>query len=114
MNCLKCGREIPETQVFCDDCLQVMASYPVKPGAAVYIPARPPARRQSPRKMLPAPAEQIARLKKTRLWLCILAGVLAICLGFSLYAAWHFRQALLEKDSIGKNYSTAASVAGTH
>ena len=114
MNCLKCGREIPETQVFCDDCLQVMESYPVKPGTAVYIPTRPPCKRQSSRKKPPAPAEQIARLKRTRLWLCILAGVLVICLGLSLYAAGHFRQVLLEKDSIGKNYSTAASVAGTH
>ena len=31
MNCLKCGREIEEGQVFCNDCLVQMAKYPVKP-----------------------------------------------------------------------------------
>lgn len=34
MNCLKCGREIEEGQVFCNDCLVQMAKYPVKPGTS--------------------------------------------------------------------------------
>ena len=40
MNCVKCGREIPETQVFCDSCLSVMDKYPVKPGTLVQLPRR--------------------------------------------------------------------------
>ena len=40
MNCLKCGREIEEGQVFCNDCLVQMAKYPVKPGTAVQLPSR--------------------------------------------------------------------------
>lgn len=39
MNCLKCGREIEEGQVFCNDCLVQMAKYPVKPGTAVQLPS---------------------------------------------------------------------------
>ena len=31
MNCMKCGREIPEQQTFCDVCLEVMSQYPVNP-----------------------------------------------------------------------------------
>lgn len=114
MNCLKCGNTIPETQVFCEDCLHVMEAYPVKPGTAVYIPSRPAYKRQAARKKPPTPEKQIARLKRTRLWLGLLSGLLAICLGVSAFAAWHFRQALLEKDSIGKNYSTVTDVTGTN
>lgn len=40
LNCLKCGREIEEGQVFCNDCLVQMAKYPVKPGTAVQLPSR--------------------------------------------------------------------------
>lgn len=40
VNCLKCGREIEEGQVFCNDCLVQMAKYPVKPGTAVQLPSR--------------------------------------------------------------------------
>ena len=42
MNCVKCGREIPEDQVFCEICLTEMENYPVKPGTAVHIPPRLP------------------------------------------------------------------------
>ena len=38
---MKCGREIPVGQVFCDECLEDMEKYPVKPGTAVQLPARP-------------------------------------------------------------------------
>lgn len=38
MNCMKCGREIPVGQVFCDGCLKVMETYPVKPDTAIHLP----------------------------------------------------------------------------
>ena len=41
MNCMKCGREIEEGQVFCIDCLKDMEKYPVRPGTAVHLPKRP-------------------------------------------------------------------------
>ena len=40
MNCMKCGVEIPEQQVFCDHCLQIMEQYPVKPDAHIHLPKR--------------------------------------------------------------------------
>lgn len=40
MNCLKCGREIPAQQVFCESCLKEMAGQPVKPGTLVLLPVR--------------------------------------------------------------------------
>ena len=41
MQCMKCGREIPAGQVFCEECLAEMADYPVKPGTVVTLPNRP-------------------------------------------------------------------------
>lgn len=41
MQCMKCGREIPVGQVFCEECLAEMAAYPVKPGTVVTLPNRP-------------------------------------------------------------------------
>jgi hypothetical protein len=38
---MKCGREIPAGQVFCEECLAEMAEYPVKPGTVVTLPPRP-------------------------------------------------------------------------
>lgn len=41
MQCMKCGREIPAGQVFCEECLAEMTEYPVKPGTVVTLPSRP-------------------------------------------------------------------------
>lgn len=111
MNCMKCGVEIPETQVFCSDCLQVMDAYPIKPGTAVHIPVREPYRRSASRKKPPTPAEQIARLKKTRRRLLILILVLMISLGISLFAVHRMYRQLQEKETIGKNFSTVSTVS---
>ena len=40
MRCLKCGRELKESQVFCDICREDMANYPVKPGTPIQLPPR--------------------------------------------------------------------------
>lgn len=68
VNCLKCGREIEEGQVFCNDCLVQMAKYPVKPGTAVQLPSRGSAavskKVHSRRRGRTAPEEQLKALKK--------------------------------------------------
>ncbi len=68
LNCLKCGREIEEGQVFCNDCLVQMAKYPVKPGTAVQLPSRGSAavskKVHSRRRTKAAPEEQLKALKK--------------------------------------------------
>lgn len=38
--CMRCGREIEEGQVFCQDCLKEMSRYPVDPNTVVQIPLR--------------------------------------------------------------------------
>ena len=67
MNCMKCGANTPEGQVFCDHCLSVMEHYPVKPGAHIHLPKQAEAsesvKKPSKKKRTPSPEEQIAALK---------------------------------------------------
>ena len=41
MGCMKCGKELASTQVFCDECLEKMEKSPVKTNAVVVLPTRP-------------------------------------------------------------------------
>ena len=43
MGCMKCGKKTGKTSVFCDECLEKMADYPVEPNAVVHLPNRPAA-----------------------------------------------------------------------
>lgn len=50
MGCMKCGKKLGESQVFCDECLAEMEKRPVKPGTVVKLPKRtssPPAKKRS-------------------------------------------------------------------
>ena len=40
MSCMKCGKKLGETQVFCDECLEKMAQCPVEINAVVNLPKR--------------------------------------------------------------------------
>lgn len=106
MHCMKCGREIQDGQVFCPDCLAVMAKHPVSPKAHAVIPRRPVKVQEKKPREIP-PAEQIAGLKKAtrRLWAAIVlltatVGVLSLLL----------IQQYVRPDTqppIGRNYTTA-------
>ena len=84
MNCMKCGVEIPENQVFCDHCLSVMEQYPVKPGTHIHLPKRPAtpeaAKKPAKKKRTPTPEEQISALRMKVLRLRLLAANLAFLL----------------------------------
>lgn len=117
MNCVKCGREIPEDQVFCEVCLTEMENYPVKPGTAVHIPARAPEGKQPPKpvkkKHVPTVEELLLRtrkkLRRTRIFAVIL---LLICAALCFL----FAQVVLELDFqriLGQNYRTDKNQAAT-
>ena len=96
MYCLKCGKSTQDNQVFCDSCLQSMEKYPVKPGTAIHLPHRntpAPVKKQSHRKRVLTPEEQILRLKTASRRLTFLAVLLAICLclcgGMLIYQLTH-------------------------
>lgn len=66
MNCMKCGREIQPEQAFCDDCLEEMEQYPVRPETLVLLPPkRTPwfaAKKSHQRRQ--TPEEHVAALEK--------------------------------------------------
>ena len=59
--CMRCGREIEEGQVFCQDCLKEMSRYPVDPNTVVQIPLRKESvnGKKNPRRRSTSPEEQI-------------------------------------------------------
>ena len=107
MNCMKCGREVGEGQVFCTDCLKDMEKYPVRPGTAVHLPKRPaysPIRRAVPKRKSIPPEEMVKRQRKTirRLsWALVLTSLLAALMAYPAF------QHLRKNDDflIGQNYS---------
>lgn len=114
MNCLRCGAETPENQVFCDHCLSVMEQYPIKPGAPIHLPKRA-LRADAPqkptrKKRAPSPEEQISalRLKVLRLRLAVVILVFALCVtgGFLL---WKLSQQYSTPET-GRNYTIDTSM----
>ena len=108
MQCIKCGREVQDKHVFCQQCLSVMDQTPVKPGTPVVIPKRPQ-KVHTPAVKKEKPEEQIPKLMKiihTLWWLCVcLVLALAISIGVIV---WHFSANEHDGPSIGQNYSTEA------
>lgn len=114
MNCMKCGRETPREQVFCEDCLLEMEKYPVKPGTVVFLPrnrVNTPPKKASKRRVLSL-EDQVKLLKKR---VRILAVLVILLLGAVIAMAYPTFQHLMESQTkIGQNYNTVvASTAPT-
>ena len=109
MNCMKCGREVEEDQVFCAKCLDSMSQHPVNPDIVVKLPQRmdTPAKKYMPRKKPLTQEAQILRLKQRNRRLTVavcLLLLLAVILSF--VSIDFFRQLDMQK-FLGQNYSTA-------
>ena len=80
MHCLKCGREMEEGQVFCQDCLLDMGRHPVDPNAVVFVPKAGTSANQkkSPRKRQRSPEEQVLKLKRKVRLLTVLTVLLFV------------------------------------
>ena len=108
MSCLKCGREVTGSQVFCDSCLDTMAQYPITAGVAVHLPSRSlnPDLPAAAKKRPPTPEELLAKARKEnkrlRRWVVLLC--IALVLGAVAVVAYKFRDPLIE--NIGRNYTT--------
>ena len=115
MSCMKCGVDIPEGQVFCEHCLSVMESYPIKPDAHIHLPKRAFAQDEQPKKAgkkkrILSPEEQITALRMKVLRLRLLAAILAFLfcvssafLGLKLYEDYIVSQT-------GRNYTIDTSM----
>lgn len=115
MNCIKCGRELSDTQVFCPQCLEQMEQYPVKPGTPVLLP---PSRSGSPsngkkhQKAEKKPEEQVQALRSALSWLTVALVVallaFALCAGLLLHSLVQKEQAT----KIGQNYTLITEEKG--
>lgn len=114
MNCMKCGTEIPENQVFCDHCLSVMHQYPIKPGAHINLPKRAFAaeepKKPAKKKRTPSPEEQVSILRvkvlRLRLTAAILAFLLCVSCGFLALKLYEAQT----KPATGLNYTIDTSM----
>ena len=83
MQCLKCGKETEENQVFCKECLEIMENYPVKVTTPVHLPqrAKEPGLKKSSRKNWSlSTEEQISHLKTSVHRLVITVVILSLLL----------------------------------
>ena len=106
MNCMKCGRETRDENVFCQDCLLDMEKYPVRPGTVVLLPRRRESSvvKKIQKRHVPTADEQIAFLRR---WVLILSVVLCICIAaIALMINPTMHYILDEHVEIGQNYST--------
>ena len=109
---MKCGRETISEQVFCPDCLEEMAKYPVRPDTLVQLPSRSagaPAKKQQPKKRTIPLEDQVRVLKKRcRVLFLLLIAVTAIAVTLAIPAVEHLMENHLK---IGQNYSTVTEPA---
>jgi len=113
MNCIKCGVEIEENRVFCENCLAEMRRFPVKPGTPVLLPNRPSAdvpKKAVLRKKALTPEEQIRNLRKAIQWLSVLLAVSLIAFIFSVSLLWEYTDAKNVANIIGQNYNTVSDL----
>lgn len=107
MNCIRCGKETEENQVFCNECLEDMERHPVRPGTPVQLPNREnrgPTKRSTFRLAASKWENQIFRLKYTIVWLIILiillVAALALCVSIILHITPSWINDLLIKTNL--------------
>ena len=115
MNCMKCGREIEEPQVFCELCLEDMKKHPVKPGIAIQLPHKKelPVKKAAPkRRQAPTAEERVQKLQRRVRWLAALWLITLALLAATIYPTVEYflgNSFLLP----GQNYSTIADISAT-
>ena len=112
MQCLRCGRDMDEGQVFCFACEALMTKHPVKPNTVVTIHERSVRDRNANPRKAARPEEDTEGLHRTimqlRLWVCMLMAALMLCVGV---LTW---QELTREDKpvIGQNYTSIIDFGG--
>lgn len=113
MNCLKCGREIPDGSVFCSGCLEDMKKYPVKPGTPIQLPlhtSAPPVKKKTARDtVFDKPEDAVRHLRSANRWLTV--ALVAAVVAFALTAALllHTMDQMRDSAKIGQNYQVVSN-----
>lgn len=116
MYCMKCGKEIPEKQAFCDDCLAVMEQFPVKPETRILLPNRPvpnTAKKTPTRKKVPTVEERMARMRRAIQWLSVSLAVAIFALFLSITLLADAMAPDTSGNAIGQNYNTTDTASNT-
>ena len=108
MHCLKCGKEVQDDQVFCEECLAGMEQEPIPISAPVVIPAQPIQKNPAFRRPVINPEEELKRLQKFNQNL-ILVMVLLFTLVLLMAVLLYDKQIWQAVDDLGRNYSVVES-----
>ena len=115
MNCMKCGREIPPDESFCEECLADMEKFPVQSETVVLLPRRGPStafkkvhtRRHTPEEQLAVLEKRCRRLVVALVISLFMLASALTALGVAVYE-WDMQRFL------GQNYTSAdATTDGT-
>lgn len=102
MNCMKCGREVNEGQVFCETCMENMEHEPIKMNTPVLIPTQPP-KITTPRRPVFNPEDEAKWLESVNKNLCLVVLLLGITV--LLLLVYVFNQEVLQAvEELGRNY----------
>ncbi len=113
-NCIKCGKELAGTKVFCNECLGVMKEYPVPSGTPLIIHQRevPAAKKANAKKKALSPEEQVLRLRGIIRWLVL--GVFVLVLALVVTGTWLLKEVRepqwIPEETKGQNYSTQITI----
>lgn len=109
MQCLKCGKEIPAKDVFCNECLAQMQHYPIKPGTVALIPPQPPQqKRTAERRVLSTEHKLKNATRRVRVLSFLLTLAVTLLIGVSALLISMMQDGSIEP-LIGQNYSTAST-----
>ena len=111
MNCMKCGRDIEDGQVFCPICREQMEKYPVNPATAIVLPVRKQkAAPKRARRKAPPSSEELLKKSRIRLRRLFILWILTVVLFLAAAAAAiHLWEVPVEKLRPGQNYSSSTS-----
>ena len=93
MHCMKCGRNVEGSHVFCSYCMAEMEQYPIKPGTVVRLPQHYSTpldkKRQQKNRPFRKNADQITMLRNRTRWLTAALIVTLLCfLAAAFFAMW--------------------------
>ena len=107
MYCLKCGRDTKLPDVFCQECIDDMATCPVRSDVVINLPYRPePTIEKKSRKKRKSTGEQLHSLRRLILWLCLFIVVLTSAVCMLTYWLLALQNEQPAAPPPGQNYST--------
>lgn len=113
MNCIKCGREIDEQNVFCPGCLEDMARYPVAPETVVQLPQQQKHHKKAPRKHTPTAEELLKRARNQIGWMYVIMVLIIFMTVVFAFIAFDLQNKYDFSNILGQNYSIVDQFTST-